>query len=105
MWTYRTIKKQIQKNRQAPEAEKSSEPPTQPKEICPHRPASAADQPKCEVCVAEKRAARKYRYKLLFLLLPGFFTSSMDLTIVATALPFIASHFGTRTHGTLLGSY
>ncbi|RMZ86873.1 hypothetical protein DV736_g5900, partial [Chaetothyriales sp. CBS 134916] len=41
----------------------------------------------------EKSAARKYRWKLLLLLLPGFFLSSLDVTIVATALPFIASHF------------
>jgi hypothetical protein len=49
---------------------------------------------KCEICAAEKSAARKYRWKLLLLLLPGFFVASLDLTIVATALPFIASHFG-----------
>lgn len=33
------------------------------------------------------------RFKFLLLLLPGFYTASMDLTIVATAQPFIASHF------------
>jgi hypothetical protein len=49
---------------------------------------------KCEICAAEKSAARRYRWKLLLLLLPGFFVASLDLTIVATALPFIASHFG-----------
>ncbi|EXJ80954.1 hypothetical protein A1O3_07242 [Capronia epimyces CBS 606.96] len=47
----------------------------------------------CPQCAQEKRAARKYRWKLLFCLLPAFFVSSLDLTIVATALPEIASHF------------
>lgn len=41
----------------------------------------------------EKSATRKYRYKILFALLPPFFIASLDLTVVATALPFIASHF------------
>lgn len=54
----------------------------------------AQSSQKCEICAAEKSRARKYRWKLLFLLLPGFFLASLDLTIVATALPFIASHFG-----------
>ncbi|KAH7093229.1 major facilitator superfamily domain-containing protein [Paraphoma chrysanthemicola] len=38
-------------------------------------------------------AAHRRRWKFLLLLLPGFYTASMDLTIVATAQPFIASHF------------
>ena len=33
------------------------------------------------------------RWRFLLLLLPGFYTASMDLTVVATAQPFIASHF------------
>lgn len=90
-WTYRTIRKQLQKKKQQTTP---TEGPTTPrsKETCPHHPASDT---RCEVCAAEKSAARKYRYKLLLLLLPGFFTSSLDLTVVATAMPFIASHFGT----------
>jgi hypothetical protein len=63
---------------------------------CPHRAGAASAPPlqKCTVCAAEKSRARKYRWKLLLLLLPGFFLASLDLTIIATALPFIASHFG-----------
>jgi hypothetical protein len=38
-------------------------------------------------------ATHRQRWKFLLLLLPGFYTASMDLTIVATAQPFIASHF------------
>ena len=54
---------------------------------------AAAQVQRCEICVREKRAARKYRWKMLFCLLPAFVVSTMDLTIIATALPFIASHF------------
>lgn len=38
------------------------------------------------------------RWKFLLLLLPGYYTASMDLTIVATAQPFIASHFRESPH-------
>ncbi|EXJ66791.1 uncharacterized protein A1O5_09986 [Cladophialophora psammophila CBS 110553] len=47
----------------------------------------------CPECAQEKSKARKYRWKLLFCLLPAFFVACLDLTIVATALPQIASHF------------
>lgn len=36
---------------------------------------------------------RIYRWKLIGGLLVPFFLASVDLTIVAAALPFIASHF------------
>jgi hypothetical protein len=55
---------------------------------------SKAPKKDCAQCKLEKSAARKYRWKLLFCLLPAFFDASLDLTIVATALPQIASHFG-----------
>lgn len=54
---------------------------------------SNAPKTKCTQCKEEKSAVRKYRWKLLFCLLPAFFDASLDLTIVATALPEIASHF------------
>jgi len=41
----------------------------------------------------ETWTAHARRWKFLLLLLPGFYTASMDLTVVATAQPFIASHF------------
>jgi len=47
----------------------------------------------CEQCRLENKAKLKYRWKLILaLLLPGFI-GALDLTIVATALPFIASDF------------
>ena len=48
---------------------------------------------KCPQCAQEKKAANVYRWKLILGLLPAYFLASLDLTIVATALPFIASHF------------
>lgn len=48
---------------------------------------------KCQECAREKRAARGHRWKLIIGLMPAYFLASLDVTIVATALPFIASHF------------
>ena len=53
------------------------------------------DTGKCQVCRAEKRASRIYRWKLICGLILPDLLSSLDLTIVATATPFIASHFST----------
>lgn len=47
----------------------------------------------CELCKKEKHNARVYRWKLIAGLLLPYFLASVDLTIVAAALPFIASHF------------
>ena len=49
---------------------------------------------KCDDCARQKSAVRRYRWRLIIGLLPAYFLASLDLTIVATALPFIASHFG-----------
>ncbi|OCT51446.1 Major Facilitator Superfamily protein [Cladophialophora carrionii] len=58
----------------------------------PLPPKAPTAQP-CPQCAQEKSKARKYRWKLLLSLTPAFFVASLDLTIVATALPQIASHF------------
>ncbi|PGH06906.1 hypothetical protein GX51_02151 [Blastomyces parvus] len=47
----------------------------------------------CEKCKQEKRNARVYRSKLIAGLVFPYFLASVDLTIVASAMPFIASHF------------
>ncbi len=47
----------------------------------------------CPECAAEKKRARTYRRKLIFSLMVPNMMASMDITIVATALPTIASHF------------
>ena len=105
IYLYRKYKnRQREQERQQPQPQEHQRPqPQQDKvekskknvESCPHR--KAGDVPasqKCEICAAEKSATRKYRWKMLLLLTPGFMLSSLDLTIIATALPFIASHFG-----------
>ncbi|KIY01052.1 uncharacterized protein Z520_03718 [Fonsecaea multimorphosa CBS 102226] len=98
IYTYRKIR--AYRARKAAEAEAqnqisttagsdSSTAPTNPKS-----PSNTSKKTKpCPQCTREKSKARKYRWKLLFCLLPAFFNASLDLTIVATALPQIASHF------------
>ncbi|KAE8412267.1 major facilitator superfamily domain-containing protein [Aspergillus pseudocaelatus] len=48
---------------------------------------------KCQVCKKQKHDARVYRWKLIAGLCLPFILATLDLTIVATALPSIASHF------------
>ncbi|KFZ19197.1 hypothetical protein V502_03789 [Pseudogymnoascus sp. VKM F-4520 (FW-2644)] len=47
----------------------------------------------CTTCAAESRAAYLKSWGFLLGLLPAYFVASLELTIVATALPEIASHF------------
>jgi hypothetical protein len=47
----------------------------------------------CVICKEEKRAARIYRWKLIAGLFFPFSVQALDTTIVAGALPFIASDF------------
>lgn len=47
----------------------------------------------CDVCKAEKLAARKYRWKLIAGLFLPFSVQALDATIIASALPFMASDF------------
>lgn len=48
---------------------------------------------KCQVCKKQKHDTRVYRWKLIAGLCLPFILATLDLTIVATALPSIASHF------------
>lgn len=57
-----------------------------------HPPALTPDGP-CVLCKEEKRAARVYRWKLIAGLFLPFSVQALDTTIVAGALPFIASDF------------
>lgn len=47
----------------------------------------------CTLCAAEKRAAYIKSWGLLLGLLPAYFVASLEVTIVAAALPEIASHY------------
>ncbi|EPS36487.1 hypothetical protein H072_9999 [Dactylellina haptotyla CBS 200.50] len=49
--------------------------------------------PECEICKEDKKRRRKYRWKLILTLLLPNFMNSLDLTVIATAVPEIASDF------------
>lgn len=49
---------------------------------------------KCAVCKNGKKAARKYRWKIILGLLLPFTLQALDITIIASALPWIAVDFG-----------
>ncbi|RFU32690.1 hypothetical protein B7463_g3645, partial [Scytalidium lignicola] len=48
---------------------------------------------KCPLCRADQLAARQYRVKLIFGLVFPFILQALDTTIIASALPWIASDF------------
>jgi len=53
---------------------------------------SDRNQP-CQICRTEQLAARRYRIKLIIGLFFPFALQALDVTIVASALPWIASDF------------
>jgi hypothetical protein len=69
---------------------KESDPP---KNLAVDSGASPGDIGPCVICKEEKRAARIYRWKLIGGLFFPFSVQALDTTIVAGALPFIASDF------------
>lgn len=70
------------------------------------------DDAKCHLCQQQQRHDRIYRWKLICGLTLPYILSTLDLTIVATAVPSIASHFSafsrspnTHFHKVLTFSY
>ncbi|OKL59442.1 hypothetical protein UA08_05301 [Talaromyces atroroseus] len=69
------------------------------KQSCPHlqqqqgSEITTAETTECQFCKQEKRHALIYRLKLMAGLLLPFTLASLDLTIVASSTPFIASYF------------
>lgn len=53
--------------------------------------------PPCAECQEAKRAARIYRWRVISGLFVPFLVQSLDVTIIAGALPFIASDFSRPT--------
>ncbi|TGO86151.1 hypothetical protein BPOR_0330g00070 [Botrytis porri] len=47
----------------------------------------------CSLCIQEKKASRRYRWRLTAGLLLPYMVQALDITIIAGALPFIASDF------------
>jgi hypothetical protein len=56
-------------------------------------PAGKDSKGRCTICRAEQLAARRYRIKLIIGLFCPFALQALDVTIVASALPWIASDF------------
>ncbi|KAG7141514.1 Efflux pump FUS6 like protein [Verticillium longisporum] len=50
--------------------------------------------PRCEACVAARRAQLTYRWKIILGLFLPFTVSALGVTIIASALPWIAADFG-----------
>ncbi|KAF7953768.1 uncharacterized protein EAE97_001167 [Botrytis byssoidea] len=47
----------------------------------------------CSLCIQEKKASRRYRWRLTAGLMLPYMVQALDITIIAGALPFIASDF------------
>ncbi|KAH6960843.1 hypothetical protein HG530_004552 [Fusarium avenaceum] len=66
----------------------------QQRQQCRHTNTYESSAGKCTVCSSEKKAARVYRWKIIFGLVAPFALQALDSTIIASALPWIASDFG-----------
>lgn len=60
---------------------------------------------RCQVCREEKLAARSYRVKLIVGLFFPFALQALDVTIIASALPWIASDFSAPKCSQFCSSY
>jgi hypothetical protein len=49
---------------------------------------------RCQTCRQEKLAARRYRWRIIAGLIFPFALQALDVTIIASALSWIASYFG-----------
>ncbi|CAF3553300.1 hypothetical protein SNK04_000990 [Fusarium graminearum] len=61
---------------------------------CRHMEAYESPNVKCASCTSEEKAARVYRWKIIIGLMAPFALQSLDSTIIASALPWIAGDFG-----------
>ncbi|KAL2675062.1 hypothetical protein Neosp_011242 [[Neocosmospora] mangrovei] len=61
---------------------------------CIHRDGSEPSNEPCSTCVADEKAATKYRWKIILGLVAPFALQALDSTIIASALPWIAGDFG-----------
>lgn len=56
-------------------------------------PAGISYAEPCNHCIQEKKASRRYRWRLTAGLMLPYMVQALDITIIAGALPFIASDF------------
>ncbi|KAH1313027.1 hypothetical protein KXV81_004365, partial [Aspergillus fumigatus] len=66
---------------------------TEDQQILPQSAPGPEGDSKCHLCQQQCRHDRIYRWKLICGLTLPYILSTLDLTIVATAVPSIASHF------------
>ncbi|KAF5663118.1 multidrug transporter [Fusarium heterosporum] len=76
----------------APKQEQQQQQQQQPQ--CRHLNTYETPAGKCSSCVAENKAARVYRWKIILGLMAPFTLQALDSTIIASALPWIAGDFG-----------
>ncbi|KAM5377518.1 hypothetical protein ACJZ2D_004887 [Fusarium nematophilum] len=67
------------------------QPTTSQPSKCRHRAESSPEA--CESCKVERKAQLKYRWKIILGLFLPFAISALDVTIIASALPWIANDF------------
>jgi hypothetical protein len=79
---------------QAPGQEKHDAQEPQGKAITQDTQPPLDQKGKCTACKSEKSAARTYRWKLIIGLIFPFALQALDVTIIASALPWIAVDFG-----------
>ncbi|KAF4970650.1 hypothetical protein FZEAL_9995 [Fusarium zealandicum] len=61
---------------------------------CLHGNQSETSDEPCSTCTSDKKAARKYRWKIILGLVAPFTLQALDATVIASALPWIAGDFG-----------
>ncbi|KAF4973410.1 hypothetical protein FSARC_304 [Fusarium sarcochroum] len=97
------VRKAIKSNQQREKAQLSPSPielqDTRPdtrkqQSQCGHMAAYESSRGPCATCASEKKAARVYRWKIIFGLMAPFALQALDSTIIASALPWIAGDFG-----------
>ncbi|KAI1873814.1 uncharacterized protein JN550_003083 [Neoarthrinium moseri] len=95
--TYRYFRRKY--GPQEPRTEETTQTPKKISPPCHHRSQGehnewpSTDNEECLQCKAEQRALRKYRWKIILALILPYCLQSLDITIVASALPWIASDF------------
>ncbi|KAM0330656.1 hypothetical protein ACHAQA_003607 [Verticillium albo-atrum] len=65
-----------------------------PKPPSSEKPCRHGITPRCDACRAARRAQLTYRWKIILGLFLPFTSSALDVTIIASALPWIAADFG-----------
>ncbi|KAM0440773.1 hypothetical protein ACHAPT_000074 [Fusarium lateritium] len=91
----KAIRSQRQKSSTTPPIElQEARPEANKQPQCIHRDGSEPSTEPCSICASDKKAATKYRWKIILGLVAPFALQALDSTIIASALPWIAGDFG-----------